>query len=250
MFQSESQSINIDSHRPFAANHAAADRRPPSLAQVAFGAVLATSILEQIDHGVLLLREQGQVLHANRVAVRELAQHGALRLEQGRLLAPRASDAEALARALAGAARGLRTLLHFDSTAQCLPLVVMPLPLSPATSQSDAELRSGITLALLAKRGGSEQLNIELFARAHSLTLTECAVLKGLSRGLNPAALAQAHGVALCTVRTQISQVRAKTRTGSIRALLDVVNNLPPVVCATELRDPVRSTCSKACLAV
>ena len=83
---------------------------------------------------------------------------------------------------------------------------------------------------------GTEPLNIELFAQASGLTMAERAVLKGLSRGLDPTELAQANGVAVSTVRTQIVRIRQKTRTGSIRALLNVVNNLPPVVCATELR--------------
>jgi DNA-binding CsgD family transcriptional regulator len=203
------------------------------LAQAAFGALLTTSILEQFDHGVLLLGPDGRVLHANRVAQRECALHGALRLDQGRLVALRQGDADRLSRALAGAARGLRTLLHFDGDERCLPLVVLPLTSTPAV---EGARPIGITLVLLAKRSGTEPLNIELFAGAFGLTMAERGVLKGLSRGLDPSELAEAHGVAVSTVRTQIVRIRQKTRTGSIRALLNVVNNLPPVVCATELR--------------
>lgn len=208
------------------------------LAQVAFGAALAISILEQIDHGVLLLGEHGRLLFVNRVAMRECAVHGALRLENGRLQALRQIDAEPLARALASATRGLRTLLHFGGEEDCLPLVVMPLTTltTAEAALSDGVRSTGITLALLAKRSGTEPLNIELFAQAYALTTAERAVLKGLSRGLDPISLASTHGVKVSTVRTQIMHIREKTRTGSIRALLDVINNLPPVVCSTELR--------------
>ena len=222
-------------HESFAPAGAVAD----PLAQASFGALLTTSILEQLDHGILLLAADGRVLHANRVALRECALHGALRLEHGRLVCVRQGDADRLTRALAGAVRGLRTLLHFDSDERCLPLVVLPLT-TTATAAAEgpraAGVSTGITLALLAKRGGTEPLNIELFAQASGLTMAERAVLKGLSRGLDPSELAQANGVAVSTVRTQIVRIRQKTRTSSIRALLSVVNNLPPVVCSTELR--------------
>ncbi len=203
------------------------------LAQAAWGSLLTTSILEQFDHGILLLGSDSRVLHANRVALRECAMHGALRIEHGRLVALRQGDAERMRRALADTVRGLRTLLNFDSDEHCLPLVVLPLPLGTA---APAQLASGVLLVLMAKRSGTEPLNIELFAQANRLTLAERAVLKGLSRGLDPGELATANGVALSTVRTQITHIRQKTRTPSLRALLSVVNNLPPVVCSTELR--------------
>jgi len=207
------------------------------LAQAAFGGALATSLMEQIDHGVLLLGEHGRVLYANRVALRECALHGALRLQNGWLQALRQSDAEPLARALAGAARGLRKLLHFGGAENCLPLVVLPLTTltTAAAALGEGGHSTGITLALLAKRSGTEPLNIELFAQAYALTTAERAVLKGLSRGLSPSALTKSHGVGMATVRTHIMNIRAKTRTRSIRDLLDVINNLPPVVCSTEL---------------
>jgi len=210
------------------------------LVQAAFGGALATSLLEQLDHGVLLLGEHGRVLYANRVALRECALHGALRLQNGWLQALRQCDAEPLARALAGATRGLRKLLHFGGAENCLALVVMPLTTlttltTAAATWGEGGRSTGITLALLAKRSGTEPLNIELYAQAHGLTTAERAVLKGLSRGLSPSALARSHGVGLATVRTHIMNIRAKTRTRSIRDLLDVINNLPPVVCSTEL---------------
>ena len=206
------------------------------LAQAAFGAALATSILEQFDHGVLVLDARGRVLHANRVGLRECAQHGALRLSQGHLFALHQGDADRLSRALAAARQGKRTLLHFDGDERCLPLVVLPLNMPCSASAGRTGGTAGITLVLLAKRCGTEPLNVELFGHAFGLTMAEQTVLKGLSRGLDPAALAQANDVAVSTVRTQIVGIRRKTRTGSIRHLLDVINNLPPVVCAVECR--------------
>lgn len=190
---------------------------------------LTKRILEQFDHGILLLRQDGRLLHANRVARRECVRHGSLHLVDGRLQAVRAGDHERLTRALGAAARGLRTLLNFDNETDSLPLVVVPL-----STPHDGGPWGGLVLAMMAKRSGSEMLNIELFANAIGLTSAERAVLKGLCSGLDPAGLAKAHGVALSTVRTQVMQIRQKTQTPSIRGLLNLVNNLPPVVCATD----------------
>lgn len=213
------------------------EHAPPAevepLGQIAIGSLLMTTILDHLDHGILLLGPGGRVLHANRVARRECAQHRALRFDQGYLVALCQVDADRLARALAGADRGLRALLHFDGDGPSLSMAVLPLTTSVT---ADGRRGNAINLVLLSKRSGSEPLNIELFAQASGLTLAERVVLKGLSRGFDPSELALANGVAVSTVRTQIMHIRQKTRTPSLRALLSVVNNLPPVVCATEVR--------------
>ena len=55
-------------------------------------------------------------------------------------------------------------------------------------------------------------------------------MLTGLCDGLSPAELAELHGVAISTVRSQIANIRAKTRTGNIRDLIQQVAVLPPLV--------------------
>lgn len=206
--------------------------QPAPVASSSAGA-LAACVLEQFDHGALLLEPPGRLVHANRVALRECARHPVLQLSEGRLLARSADCAESLHRALRAANQGRRTLLHFAGHGPCLPIVVTPLAGSLSWAGG---LWTGLVMVLLAKRSGTEALNIDLYAQAHGLTPAEQMVLKGLSCGSDPADLARAHGVSVCTIRTQILCIRQKTGTASIRQLLDVLNNLPPVVCAHESR--------------
>jgi DNA-binding CsgD family transcriptional regulator len=230
------------------------DQTPPpaSFATADNAAVLLQCVLNQIDHGILVLRADGSVLVANQVALHECGQHAALHWQGSCLAAKTRVDAERLQRALLAASRGTRTLMVFSASAQVaapaglaasvasagsaeslakptpLPLVV--LPLQAAYGSNPGPSAEPLVLVLLAKRHGSEPLNVDLFAQAHQLTATECAVLKGLSAGLAPADLARRQGVALSTLRTQIGSIRSKTQTRSIREMLNLVHNLPPVV--------------------
>ena len=63
-------------------------------------------------------------------------------------------------------------------------------------------------------------------------------MLLQLSQGSKPKDIAAAHGVALSTVRSQISSIRAKTHTTSIRDLSSRVAALPPF--ASALRSTLR----------
>jgi DNA-binding CsgD family transcriptional regulator len=221
--------------QPPSAEAAACNAPDPCPAGASPIGALTAGVLDLLDHGAVLLDGHGCVLHANKVARRELGRHGALRLDDGRLVPIRRARSDELAQALLAARRGLRTLLHFDGDEHCLPMVVLPMaPAGDADLGTAGSPPDGTILVVMAKRSGTEPLNIELFGRAYGLTPTERSVLQGLSRGLAPKALARAHDVSLSTVRCQILGIRQKTRTASIRQLLNVINNLPPVVCALE----------------
>lgn len=85
---------------------------------------------------------------------------------------------------------------------------------------------------MFSKRQVCEALSVEAFARGHGLTGAETQVLKALSDGTTPHEAAQMLGVRLSTVRTQIGSIRAKTGAPSIRALVQQVACLPPLVTA------------------
>ena len=55
-------------------------------------------------------------------------------------------------------------------------------------------------------------------------------MLRGLAGGLRPAQIARAAGVAMSTVRTQITSIRLKTGARSIGELVRLVTVLPPIV--------------------
>ncbi|EHR73769.1 DNA-binding protein with HTH domain [Burkholderiales bacterium JOSHI_001] len=194
-------------------------RRSASLAQRCMG-----HMLDEVDYGMLLLAQDGHLLHANKAARRDLdAQHPLQLL--GRELRPRLdADGVALREAVGQAARrGLRRLLKLGDAAQRCSVAVVPLGLGGASGEQ-------AVLLMLGKRSMCEELSVEGFARSHGLTLAETQVLKGLCGGLPPQDIAGRNGVALSTVRTQIGSIRAKTGAGSIRALVQMVAQLPPMV--------------------
>jgi DNA-binding CsgD family transcriptional regulator len=83
---------------------------------------------------------------------------------------------------------------------------------------------------VLGKRSVCEQLSVQGYARAVSLTPAETRVLELLCNGVQPTAIAVQQGVAVSTVRTQIGSIRAKTGANSIRELVRQVAVLPPLV--------------------
>ena len=88
----------------------------------------------------------------------------------------------------------------------------------------------GATLLMLGKRQPCALLSVQGFARSHGLTGAETRVLTFLCDGVPPTAVAAQLGVGLSTVRTQIGSVRQKTGAQSIRALVQQVAVLPPLM--------------------
>lgn len=178
---------------------------------------LLVAMLDEIDYGMVLVGAGLHVLHANHAARAELdGPDHPLRIS-GRELAPRGPrDAEALAEALAAARRGLRRMVTLGPEGARASVAVVPV--------------EGAALLVLAKRQMCEKLSVHWFATAHHLTQAEVRVLEGLCAGQRPRAIAEAGGVGLATVRTQVGSIRAKTGAESIRALVGMVAKLPPLV--------------------
>jgi DNA-binding CsgD family transcriptional regulator len=191
------------------------------------GAMVLALMLDEIDYGMLLVDEDGVLLHANHVARQELSGHHPLMIN-GRLLAARApSDAQVLVETLrASSRRGMRGLITLGSGESAVNVAVVPMPELPSGGGGRP------TLVMLGKRALCEQLSVQWFARSHLLTPAETRVLESLCRGDTPNEIARAQAVAISTVRTQIGSIRTKTGEGSIRALVRRVGLLPPLVTA------------------
>lgn len=175
--------------------------------------------LDEIDYGIVLLGADGLVRHANQAARDELDEQHPLALLHSELRARRSGDAHALQAALHDAQqRGLRRLITVGEPAQQASVSVVPLGVP------------GATLVILGKRSVGAELAVQGFARLHGLTGSEARVLARLVAGARPAAIAQEHGVALSTVRTQVGSIRLKTGAASIRALVEQVARLPPLM--------------------
>lgn len=180
--------------------------------------------LDEIDYGMLLLDEDALLMHANQAARAELDAQHPLQLLGRELRAREPRDVAPLHAALHDARRrGLRRLLSLGSGAHHAGVSVVPLPALGADER-------GATLVILGKRQVGAELALQGFARSHRLTPGETRVLAALCRGEPPAAIAAVHGVAICTVRSQIGSIRQKTGAPSIRALLRQVAVLPPLM--------------------
>ena len=180
--------------------------------------------LDEIDYGMLLLTDEVLATHVNHAARAELDAAHPLQLLGRELRARRPQDVVPLAEALQAAARrGLRKLLTLGEGAQRVSVSVVPLSLHDDAS-------GPVTLVMLGKRQVCEALSVQGFARSHHLTAAEARVLGALCRGTPPTEIAAQIGVAISTVRTQIGNIRLKTGAESIRALVQQVAVLPPLM--------------------
>ena len=180
--------------------------------------------LDELDYGMLLLTEAGHVVHANHVARIELDGHHPLQLIGRELRARHAHDVASLHTALQNAAlRGLRKLLTLGDSGHraCVSVV----PVGGGHAPGDAT-----TLLMLSKRQVCESLSVQGFARSHGLTPAETRVLVALCRGTPPGEIATELCVGIATVRSQIGSIRLKTGAESIRALVQQVALLPPLM--------------------
>lgn len=175
---------------------------------------------DEIDYGVMLLDARLQLQFANHLARAELAQSRWLQRDGTRLAACRPSDRMQLDAALADARRGLRSLIGLGPERERLGIAVMPLGACPAP---------GAVMLTLARSTLCEPLTLHGFARSHGLTEAERRVLEGLCDGEAPEAIARRLGVAISTVRTQLSSIRGKTRCSGTDQLLRAVARQPPL---------------------
>ncbi|MEK8028675.1 MAG: hypothetical protein RLY78_2162 [Pseudomonadota bacterium] len=189
-------------------------------------------VLDLIDYGVLLMQDAERVAAVNKAAQQVLAEGHPLLLDQSRLATRHARDELSLQEAVQGAReRGLRRMVRLGARqAPGGMAAVAVLPLAPLGH----ELQHGVVL-LLSRRRVCETLTVDAYARAHALTPAESQVLRGLCEELTPLQIAERQGVGLATVRTQIGCIRSKTGASSIRALVQQVALLPPLVPALPL---------------
>lgn len=204
--------------RPVASGLAANEDWPLSLEAV-LGA-----LLDELDYGVVVLRDATFVARMNRAARAEIRGARVVTLADGHLRASRSADSATLFEAAHAAAyRGLRRLITLGDEADAVAVAFVPLG-PPATHGASA------TMAMFGRRRLCERLSVQWFARRHSLTSAEAQVLERLCDGLDPRAIADAQGVRLSTVRTHVGRIREKTRTAGIRELLQQLARLPPIV--------------------
>ena len=179
-----------------------------------------TMMLDEMDHGLLLLDANCGLRHANQLGWQSLQAGDGLRVIKNQVLPRHAEELSGFIGALLGACSGRRRMLNLGSADGAMPVAFVPM-----SSPED----DGLAMLVLGKRHRCESLTLDFFARTHGLTTAETKVLRALCDGQRPKEVARGFSVAVSTVRSQISSIRIKTQTASIGDLLNRVAVLPPI---------------------
>jgi DNA-binding CsgD family transcriptional regulator len=207
-------------------------RRPPALVPRVYAGPerrfprpdWLAATLDELDYGMILLSDAGQVVHANKVAHGDLEGEHPLQLFGRELRTRQIQDGVALHAALQNATqRGMRKLLTLGDARSRVSVSVVPICATAPPGEAS-------TLLILGKRQVCESLSVQGFARGHKLTPAETRVLVELCQGVPPTEVAATLGVGIATVRSQIGSIRQKTGAESIRALVRQVAVLPPLM--------------------
>ena len=183
---------------------------------------ITDALVDQIECGLVVCDSRGRLLHANRSARREMNDGRVLRLAHDALQVDPDSHADLAAALHDAAIRQRSRLLWLGVDDQQLMIVVRPIAIEGVGNAQTA-------LIVLGRRDLCSPLGLEMLAIRHGLTLAERRVFRGLIANRSAREIANAHGVCLPTVRTQIQSVREKVGVRSIDELLLRAAQVPPV---------------------
>ena len=198
----------------------------------AFEAGLLLRMMDEVDHGMLVIDGDGALRHANHLARFEMAQSRFIMSHGQLLLGSTTQFSQQIEQATKQALKGHRQLVSLQSDDRELSLAFVPLS---HALESDAPT----VLVMLSRQNVCENLAVRMYARANHLSPSEEAVLIALCKGYTIPGIAEEHRVAVSTVRTQIKALRTKTGCTSIRMIMLRVNSLPPVMSALRSITPM-----------
>ncbi|MEZ5702620.1 MAG: LuxR C-terminal-related transcriptional regulator [Burkholderiaceae bacterium] len=193
---------------------------------------LLMRMMDEIDHGMLVIDDQCRLRHANHLARHALATGRFIACHGQTLMGTSAEFTQQIDQALKLGLKGHRQLVSLKVADAELTLAFVPLSHSLETDTPSV-------LVLLSRQNACENLAVRMYARAHQLSNSEEQVLIGLCKGYTIPEIAEAHGVAPSTIRTQVKALRHKTGCNSIRMIMLRVNSLPPMVSALRTITPM-----------
>jgi DNA-binding CsgD family transcriptional regulator len=194
----------------------------PSAAEVrSLPVSLLAALLDEVDSGLIICDADGAIAYANHTARAELNARNLLEQADSGLRLASGAHAQIGMALRQAASTGRRRLLALANDAHHLTLSLVPLP-----ADGGGSVR---VLVLFGRRGLCSDLSIEMLGSLHGLTFTERRVLRGLVDQASPRQIAQTHGVAISTIRSQIASIRAKLGVSNIDGLLLRAAELPPM---------------------
>jgi DNA-binding CsgD family transcriptional regulator len=177
-------------------------------------------VLEQLDHGILIVTSNGEVLLANKLAITQLSESSALGIVHGRVHARAADDDHHLDDAIKDAAnRGRRKLLMLGAPTPT-PVAITPISTSGSPTSNPV---------LISLSRHTTELAMQFMSRAYGLTVAEASLLKDVYEQVSAKEMASRRGIAISTVRSHLISVRMKTGTASMRQLIQQIESLPPL---------------------
>lgn len=186
------------------------------------GPDMLSMLIDVLAHGVIVLGERGQLIHANQAARLELTRGRVLGKVGDEVHAVTPADGKTLQAALSKADAGKRSLISVRGGGLSLMLAVVPLKPELGAWKSRTAL-------FFSRAEVCESGMFGFFARSHGLTQTEEQVLTILCRGLSTPEIALQMKVAVSTVRSHVRSLCAKTGSSGVRELVNRVAVLPPV---------------------
>ncbi len=172
---------------------------------------LAGDVLHRLDHGVVLIGGQQQVLFANRAAESLFARGAGLDVEQRRLMASRAADNAVLERLIADAitngAGGSMVIAREERPS----LIVLVTPLAAKNGAFGNGRASAVVFIKDLERTSNPSLSI--FARHFGLTRAQIALAQEMIKADGVASAAGRLGISYATARTHLVQIFQKTET-------------------------------------
>lgn len=198
----------------------------------AFGRRLLAETLDALRCGVVLVDEDGAIVHANRAAQRLLGDGGPL-VDHGGCLRARLSSAHReLRRAIALGVRdetgiGKAGIAIRLSPAGRAPLFAHVLPLNGGDLRIQWQAAAAVFVGVAADDGE----RVEALACAFGLTPAEARVVSGLTAGSTLTDVAKQLGVARATAKTHLDNVFLKTGTGRQADVIRLVaRSFPPIL--------------------
>lgn len=188
-----------------------------------------TSALDAIEWGCMAVAADGRLLFANRYAEALLTRGRALTTRQGHVCGRQRDDDQRLRDALQRVTQARRaTALRLASGAN--PDDTYSITLVPLPAESDFRLPwdTAPVLLLIAPDRHRRQPTPSHLSRLFGLTQAEARLLHSLAKGGTLETHADAHGIAMSTVKTQLRAILAKTGTSRQAELMRRVTALPP----------------------
>lgn len=186
------------------------------------------SIMDAWQTGLLFCNTQGRLLHANARGRKLLNdnEYPVLHHFLGSGI-KHAKDAEQLQQGFSNALSGISSCAAFpaENGSESSGIIIVALGIQPLNNFGLFTTQNGVVYIVLERQLSADSA-VNLAVQAYKLSGAEAKLLHALVKGMTPSEFANARGVKISTVRSQISQLLAKTKTRRQQDLLALISRM------------------------